>query len=144
MSLRPRSIFGRNIQVNDFRLALPIDAPRIRFLFVGLAICYRLPSSVCCLPDSAELLDLPLLGRSVDFHHINTRALTGAPKKSPRCLQTSRAGTTFGRGMLALAMTADTKLSAVIPIQPLGSVRCRRTPCRLGVSRKEELIRYSF
>ncbi len=74
---------------NDFWLALPIETPHIRFLFVGLAICYRLPSSDRCLPDSAESLDLPLLGRPVDFHHINTRALPGAPKKT---LPTESAG----------------------------------------------------
>ena len=55
--------------------------PHIRFLFVRLAVCYRLPSSIRCLLDSAELLVLPATGRTVDFHHTITRALPGAPKK---------------------------------------------------------------
>lgn len=55
--------------------------PHIRFLFVRLAVCYRLPSSIRCLLDSAELLVLPATGRTVDFHHTITRALPGALKK---------------------------------------------------------------
>jgi len=42
---------------------------------------YRLPSSGRYLPNSAESIDIPLIGRSVDFQHINTRAPLGAPKK---------------------------------------------------------------
>ncbi|MCB7457569.1 hypothetical protein LI117_11575, partial [Sutterella wadsworthensis] len=42
---------------------------------------YRLPSSIRCLLDSAELLVLPATGRTVDFHHTITRALPGALKK---------------------------------------------------------------
>lgn len=61
--------------------ALPDLVPHIRFLFVRLAVCYRLPSSIRCLLDSAELLVLPATGRTVDFHHIITRALPGAPLK---------------------------------------------------------------
>lgn len=57
---------------------LPKLPPHIRFLFVRLMVCYRLPSSVRYLPDSVELLVLPPIGRTVDFHHINTRALLGA------------------------------------------------------------------
>uniref|UniRef100_UPI002585E3E4 hypothetical protein n=2 Tax=Sutterella TaxID=40544 RepID=UPI002585E3E4 len=41
----------------------------------------RLPSSIRCLLDSAELLVLPATGRTVDFHHTITRALPGAQKK---------------------------------------------------------------
>ncbi|WP_206339913.1 hypothetical protein, partial [Sutterella wadsworthensis] len=52
------------------------------FLFVRLAVCYRLPSSIRCLLDSAELLVLPATGRTVDFHHTITRALPGAPNKT--------------------------------------------------------------
>ncbi|WP_418954986.1 hypothetical protein, partial [Sutterella wadsworthensis] len=48
-----------------------------------LAVCYRLPSSIRCLLDSAELLVLPATGRTVDFHHTITRALPGAQKDSP-------------------------------------------------------------
>ena len=44
---------------------------------------YRFPSSGRYLPDSSELLDLHLIGQSVDFHHINRRAPLGAPKKKP-------------------------------------------------------------
>ena len=63
--------------------ALPDLVPHIRFLFVRLAVCYRLPSSIRCLLDSAELLVLPATGRTVDFHHTITRALPGAPQKIP-------------------------------------------------------------
>lgn len=56
--------------------------PHIRFLFVRLAVCYRLPSSIRCLLDSAELLVLPATGRTVDFHHTITRALPGAQIKT--------------------------------------------------------------
>ncbi|WP_417204236.1 hypothetical protein, partial [Sutterella wadsworthensis] len=49
-----------------------------------LAVCYRLPSSIRCLLDSAELLVLPATGRTVDFHHTITRALPGAPKRKGR------------------------------------------------------------
>ena len=55
--------------VNRSLPALPESSPRIRFLFVSLTLCYRLPSSVCYLPDSAESLVLPSIGRTVDFHH---------------------------------------------------------------------------
>ncbi|WP_417202711.1 hypothetical protein, partial [Sutterella wadsworthensis] len=48
-----------------------------------LAVCYRLPSSIRCLLDSAELLVLPATGRTVDFHHTITRALPGAQKNTP-------------------------------------------------------------
>ncbi|MCB7457229.1 hypothetical protein LI117_09830, partial [Sutterella wadsworthensis] len=48
------------------------------------AVCYRLPSSIRCLLDSAELLVLPATGRTVDFHHTITRALPGAPTKKQR------------------------------------------------------------
>lgn len=71
-------------RANQLRPALPVVPLHIRFLYVGLMLCYRLPSSVCYLPDSAESLDLPLNGRSVDFHHTNTRALLGAPPKRKR------------------------------------------------------------
>ncbi|WP_418859930.1 hypothetical protein, partial [Sutterella wadsworthensis] len=47
-----------------------------------LAVCYRLPSSIRCLLDSAELLVLPATGRTVDFHHTITRALPGAQTKN--------------------------------------------------------------
>ena len=77
-----RDDFPFQYRVNRFWPALPVVPPHIRFLYVGLTFCYRLPSSVCYLPDSAESLDLPLNGRSVDFHHIDTRALLGAPKKT--------------------------------------------------------------
>ncbi|WP_418859796.1 hypothetical protein, partial [Sutterella wadsworthensis] len=50
---------------------------------VRLAVCYRLPSSIRCLLDSAELLVLPATGRTVDFHHTITRALPGAQKAKP-------------------------------------------------------------
>lgn len=76
-----RDDFPFQYRVNRFWPALPVVPPHIRFLYVGLTFCYRLPSSVCYLPDSAESLDLPLNGRSVDFHHIDTRALLGAPRK---------------------------------------------------------------
>ncbi|MCB7457459.1 hypothetical protein LI117_11000, partial [Sutterella wadsworthensis] len=46
--------------------------------------CYRLPSSIRCLLDSAELLVLPATGRTVDFHHTITRALPGALSKKQR------------------------------------------------------------
>ena len=55
--------------VNRTWPALPESSPLIRFLFVRLTLCYRLPSSVCYLPDSAESLVLPSIGRTVDFHH---------------------------------------------------------------------------
>uniref|UniRef100_UPI003A8EF410 hypothetical protein n=1 Tax=Sutterella wadsworthensis TaxID=40545 RepID=UPI003A8EF410 len=51
-----------------------------------LAVCYRLPSSIRCLLDSAELLVLPATGRTVDFHHTITRALPGAQKEGRRTL----------------------------------------------------------
>ena len=84
-----RDDFPFQYRVNRFWPALPVVPPHIRFLYVGLTFCYRLPSSVCYLPDSAESLDLPLNGRSVDFHHIDTRALLGAPKKTPLMHQSS-------------------------------------------------------
>ena len=77
-----RDDFPFQYRVNRFWPALPVVPPHIRFLYVGLTFCYRLPSSVCYLPDSAESLDLPLNGRSVDFHHTNTRALLGAPDET--------------------------------------------------------------
>ena len=77
-----RDDFPFQYRVNRFWPALPVVPPHIRFLYVGLTFCYRLPSSVCYLPDSAESLDLPLNGRSVDFHHIDTRALLGAQSGS--------------------------------------------------------------
>ena len=43
---------------------------------------YRFSSSGRYLPDASELLDLHPIWQSVDFHHINTRAPLGAPKKS--------------------------------------------------------------
>lgn len=69
--------------VNWFPPALPVATPHIRFLFVRLTVCYRFPSSGRYLPDSSELLDLHLIGQSVDFHHINRRAPLGVPKKKP-------------------------------------------------------------
>ena len=42
---------------------------------------YRFLSSGRYLPDSSELLDLHLIGQSVDFRHINRRAPLGAEKK---------------------------------------------------------------
>ena len=78
-----RDDFPFQYGVNRFSPALPVASPRIRFLYVGLTLCYRLPSPVRCLAGSAESLDLPLNGRSVDFHHINTRALLGAQKEAP-------------------------------------------------------------
>lgn len=77
-----RDDFPFQYRVNRFWPALPVVPPHIRFLYVGLTFCYRLPSSVCYLPDSAESLDLPLNGRSVGFHHIDTRALLGALRKN--------------------------------------------------------------
>ncbi|WP_206339928.1 hypothetical protein, partial [Sutterella wadsworthensis] len=59
------------------------------FLFVKLAVCYRLPSSIRCLLDSAELLVLPATGRTVDFHHTITRALPGAPKNPQKVISPS-------------------------------------------------------
>lgn len=81
-----RNNFPVQFWVNRFQPALPVVPPQIRFLYVGLTFCYRLPSPVRCLPSSVESLDLPLNRRSVDFHHINTRALLGALKKSGRQL----------------------------------------------------------
>ena len=71
--------------------ALPDLVPHIRFLFVRLVVCYRLPSSIRCLLDSAELLVLPATGRTVDFHHTITRALPGAQNNddSRRCRRQS-------------------------------------------------------
>lgn len=43
---------------------------------------YRFSSSGRYLPDASELLDLHPIWQSVDFHHINTRAPLGAPKKA--------------------------------------------------------------
>lgn len=77
-----RNNFPVQFWVNRFQPALPVVPPQIRFLYVGLTFCYRLPSPVRCLPSSVESLDLPLNRRSVDFHHINTRALLGALKKT--------------------------------------------------------------
>ncbi|WP_418954995.1 hypothetical protein, partial [Sutterella wadsworthensis] len=54
---------------------------------VRLAVCYRLPSSIRCLLDSAELLVLPATGRTVDFHHTITRALPGAQTLKPAFAQ---------------------------------------------------------
>lgn len=65
-------------------LALPVVPPHIRFLYNGLTLCYRLPVSAFYLPDSAESLDLPLNGLSVDFHRIDTRTLQGAPKQTSK------------------------------------------------------------
>jgi len=68
--------------VNWMWTALPYLVPHIRFLFVRLAVCYRLPSSIRCLLDSAELLVLLATGRTVDFHHTITHSLPGAPQKT--------------------------------------------------------------
>ena len=94
-----RNNFPVQFWVNRFQPALPVVPPQIRFLYVGLTFCYRLPSPVRCLPSSVESLDLPLNRRSVDFHHINTRALLGALKKKavrrePHCLKN---GSRYGR-----------------------------------------------
>lgn len=103
--------------------------PHIRFLFVRLAVCYRLPSSIRCLLDSAELLVLPATGRTVDFHHTITRALPGAPKKarmsdSYHSFRPNKAGpkhlTTFlthfgGIADRPLRMTAGVMLTAASP-----------------------------
>ena len=73
--------------VNRLLPALPESSPHIQFLFVRLTVCYRLPSSVCYLPDSAESLILPSIGRTMDFHHIDTRALLSTQqKRAPRNL----------------------------------------------------------
>ena len=64
-----RRLFPYRYGVNRIRPALPESPPHIQFLFVRLTFCYRLPSSVCYLPDSAESLVLPSIGRTVDFHH---------------------------------------------------------------------------
>ena len=73
-----RDDFPYRYWVNLSSPALPVAPPHIRFLCVRLTVCYRLPSSGRYLPDSAESLGLPPIGRPVDFHHINTRALLGA------------------------------------------------------------------
>ena len=85
-----RRFFPYRYWVSRIWPVLPESAPLIQFLFVRLMICYRLPSSVRYLSDSAgylsdsaESLVLPPIGRTVDFHHINTRALLGAPRKKP-------------------------------------------------------------
>ena len=80
-----RRFFPYRYWVSRIWPVLPESAPLIQFLFVRLMICCRLPSSVRYLSDSAELLVLPPIGRTVDFHHINTRALLGAPKKQEPC-----------------------------------------------------------
>ena len=76
-----RDDFPYRYWVNLSSPALPVAPPHIRFLCVRLTVCYRLPSSGRYLPDSAESLGLPPIGRPVDFHHINTRALLGARLK---------------------------------------------------------------
>lgn len=77
-----RRLFPYRYGVNRSLPALPESSPHIQFLFVRLTICYRLPSSVCYLPDSTGSLVLPSIGRTVDFHHINTRALLSAQRKT--------------------------------------------------------------
>ena len=67
--LNLRRPFPYRYWVNRFMTALPGSSPHIQFLCVRLTICYQLPSSVRYLPDSAESLVLPSIGRTVDFHH---------------------------------------------------------------------------
>lgn len=76
-----RRFFPYRYWVSRIAPVPPESAPHILFLFVRLMVCYRLSSSVCYLSDSAESLVPPPIGRTVDFHHINTRALLGAHKK---------------------------------------------------------------
>ena len=45
-----------------------------------------------CLPRLAELLVLPLFGRTADFHRIDTRALPGAQTKTPVSFETGVLG----------------------------------------------------
>ena len=59
--------FPFQFRVNRLSPAPPVAPPHIRFLYVGLTLCYRLPSSVCCHPDSAESLDLPRNRRPMNF-----------------------------------------------------------------------------
>lgn len=64
-----RELLPYRYWVNRLLPTLPKFPPPIRFLFVRPAFRYRLPSSICYLLDSAELLVLPPIGRTVDFHH---------------------------------------------------------------------------
>lgn len=75
--------FPFQYRVNQYMPSLPVVPPHIRFLYVGLTLYYRLPSSACYLPDSAESLAFPLNAQSVDFHHINKRALLAITTKTP-------------------------------------------------------------
>lgn len=45
----------------------------------------------CCLPRLAELLVLPLFGRTADFHRIDTCALLGAQQERPAAFRCGRA-----------------------------------------------------
>ena len=81
--LNLRRPFPYRYWVNRSWTALPESSPRIQFLFVRLTLCYRLPSSVRYLPDSAESLVLPSIGRTVDFHH-QTHVRCWAHRKNRR------------------------------------------------------------
>ena len=86
-----RRLLPYRYRVNRFWPALPESSPLIRFLFVRLTLCYRLPSSVCYLPDSAESLVLPSIGRTVDFHH-QSHVRCWAHQKEPPLPKSGRGG----------------------------------------------------
>lgn len=54
--------------------AFLVAPPLIRFLYIGLSLCYQFPPPVCYLPASVKLLDLP-----------QEQAISGLSQHNHRC-----------------------------------------------------------